>query len=320
MLRILLLGKNGQLGWELNRALLPLGLNLAVGYPQIDLENPDTFVGLIREVKPNLIVNAAAYTAVDAAENAPVRACTINAVAPGVLAEEARRLNAFFVHYSTDYVFDGTAGVPYKEIDAVNPLNIYGQTKLDGERAVQAVGGNHLILRTAWVYSTYRDSFVTKVLQWARKNETLKLVDDQVSNPTWTRVLAGITALVLARGLDFLSDHVGLYHLAGSGAASRFEWAQSILLYDPNSQEQITKTILPAKTSEFPAPAERPLFSALDCSKFYSHFGLSLPFWKISLQLALQELHMAVARDSDEAHLGVPSAALDSYPSAGKID
>lgn len=288
-MRIFLLAKNGQLGWELHRALLPLGEVTAVDFPQVNLEQPDTYVGLVRDFKPNLIINPAAYTAVDTAETEQERARNINAVAAGILAQEARRFNAALIHYSTDYVFDGKKGALYIEDDKPNPLNMYGLSKLEGERAIQAADCEHLILRTSWVYSMRMvGGFVAKVLEWSRKQKQLRMVTDQISNPTWARMLAEITALLLSRGDGHLRERTGLYHLAGGGYASRYEWAQKILELDPNKQEQTATEMLPAKTSDFPAPAERPLFSALDCAKFESTFNLKIPDWKTALELAMR--------------------------------
>lgn len=288
-MKILLLGKTGQLGWELNRALLPLGDAQAVDYPEINLADTDGLRAFVRASAPDVIVNATAYTAVDRAESERDLAFAINAAGPGILAEEAKKLSAILIHYSTDYVFDGTNGSPYTETDATHPLSVYGGSKLAGERAVEAASGDALIFRTAWVYSLRRDSFVSKVWQWARRNETLKLVDDQISNPTWARMLAEATAQIMARGLDHMRERSGLYHLAGGGFASRLEWARLILSLDPRKEEQVVKELLPARTSEFPAPAERPLFSALDCSHFVSTFGLQLPDWQQALALACEK-------------------------------
>jgi dTDP-4-dehydrorhamnose reductase len=242
-------------------------------------------------VHPQVIVNAAAYTNVDKAESEAELARQINSVSPGVLAEEARRLGAAFIHYSTDYVFDGCKGAPYTESDVPHPLNVYGQTKLEGEQAVQAAGGAYLILRTSWVYSLRQGGFVTKVLQWAREQETLRVVDDQISSPTWARMLAEATALIIAQGRDdpvgYLTEKAGLYHLAGSGACSRYEWAQAILELDPKKSEQKVQQLLPAKSSAFPTPAERPLVSVLECGKFEKTFGLRLPEWREALKLAI---------------------------------
>ena len=289
MMRIFILAENGQLGWELCRTLAPLGEIIAVDYPKIDLERPETVCELIREIKPALVVNAAAYTAVDLAETERERAAKINAIAPGLLAEECHRLGAMFFHYSTDYVFDGTKGSPYIESDTPNPLSVYGRSKLEGEQLVRKAGGAHLIFRTSWVYSLRgQGGFISKVMQWSRRQETLRMVTDQVSNPTWARMLAEVAAQIAVRGQKYVAERSGLYHLAGSGFASRLEWAKMILELDPNKQEQITKELLPALTADFPTPAERPLFSALDCSKFESTFDLKLPDWQTALRLAMQ--------------------------------
>ena len=291
MLRILLLGKNGQLGWELHRALLTLGEVRAYDSPEIDLTK-DHFIATIRSYRPQLIVNAAAYTAVDRAESEAEAATAINTRAPGILAEEAAKLGAALIHYSTDYVFDGAKGSDYIESDAPNPLSAYGRSKLGGERAIQKVGGIYLILRTSWVYSTRRDSFVTKVLQWARQQTTLRVAADQVSNPTWARSLAEASAQILAKaGADtsaWLGERSGVYHLAGSGRASRLEWAEAILRLDPRKEEQILKEIQHAQSAEFRTPAVRPLHSALNCDKFVHTFDLQLPDWREALKLALE--------------------------------
>jgi dTDP-4-dehydrorhamnose reductase len=292
-MRILLLGKFGQLGWELCRTLAPLGEIVSIDYPEIDLSaDESTIRETVREIAPNLIVNATAYNAVDRAEQEYEIATMINARAPGLLAEEALSLGAALIHYSTDYVFDGSKGDEYIEMDEPNPLGAYGRSKLEGERSVVQVGGSYLILRTSWVYSLRRESFVTKVLQWSRQQSTLRVVSDQVSKPTWSRMLAETTAQLLAGAkLDvagWISERRGIYHLAGSGKASRLEWAQAILKYDPRKEEQLTQEIVPAKTSDFPTPAQRPLYSPLSCKKFTSIFKLRLPDWEEALRLAME--------------------------------
>lgn len=295
MLKILLLGNTGQLGWELQRTLQPLGVVVALDYPEINMADAVSIRKTVQEHRPQMIVNATAYTAVDKAESEPELAEAINGAGSGVLAEEARKLNAVLVHFSTDYVFDGKKGAPYIETDRPNPLNVYGFSKLHGEQAIQQVGGAYLILRTSWVY-TLRTSagslrqqggYVNKVLQWSRQQETMRMVTDQVSNPTWCRMLAEITAQILARGDDYICERKGLYHLAGDGYASRLEWARKILEFDPHREEQVCKEILPALTSDFPTPAQRPLFSALDCSRFGHVFDLVLPPWQKALRLAI---------------------------------
>ena len=295
-MNLLLLGKNGQLGWELQRCLQPLGRVAAFDTPKVDLADAAGLRKIVRECHPDCIVNAAAYTGVDKAESEPELAEAINGHAPGVLAEEARKLRAVLIHYSTDYVFDGKKGAPYIESDLPNPLNIYGASKLHGEQAIQQAGGEYLILRTSWVYTRRtgagdlrQGGFVNQVLDWARQLDRLRVVTDQVGNPTWSRMLAESTAQLLARGAVPIREHTGLYHLAGSGLASRYDWAKLILELDPDKSQQRVKEIAPALTADFPTPAQRPLFSALDCSHFSATFGLQLPDWKAALQLALQE-------------------------------
>ena len=292
-MKILLLGKYGQLGWELHRALLPLGEIIAVDYPEIDLGNVNQTRQLVRVHQPQIIINATAYTDVDQAEKELDLAFAVNATAPGVLAEEAKRLGAALIHYSTDFVFDGEKGTSYLEEDNPNPINIYGESKLAGERAVQAVDGIHLILRTSWVYSLRRECFLTKVLRWAREHETLRIVTDQVGSPTWSRALAETTAQVLAqRGStvdDWLTEKKGLYHLAGSGSASRIEWCRAILENDHHKEEHVTTQVLPALSSDFQTLAKRPSVSALNCDHFTETFGLNLPDWATTLALAMKE-------------------------------
>lgn len=293
-MRILLLGNQGQLGWELHRCLLPLGDVLGIDYPAIDLSQPESVRSVIHYVNPTLIVNATAFTAVDRAESETELTFAINAAAPGVLAEEAQSLGAGLIHFSTDYVFDGKKGTPYFETDLPNPLSVYGKTKLVGERAVQDIGGSYMIFRTAWVYSLRRESFVTKVLQWAGQSEVLRIVDDQISNPTWARMLAEWTAYVLARGksdpLGYMVENAGLYHLAGGGFASRFEWAKEILRLASLKESMKSRIIKPATSDEFPVQVERPLFSALDCTLFTQTFELNIEPWARILALAMNKI------------------------------
>jgi len=292
-MKILLLGKNGQLGWEAQRTLAPLGDVFAFGSGELDIAQLDKLGAVIREIQPQIIVNAAAYTDVDRAESEPERAMMINAQAPGVMAEEARAIHAVLIHYSTDYVFDGSKGSPYTETDETNPLNVYGQSKLAGEQAVGQVGGGHVILRTSWVYSLRGNGFVNKILSWSRNQKTLRVVTDQIGSPTWTRILAEVTSAMLARGLsgayEYFQERSGVYHLGGLGSVSRFDFTKAILEFDPHSEEQITERIEPALTADFPTPARRPLITPLDCSCFESVFGLRLPGWEESLRLALEE-------------------------------
>jgi dTDP-4-dehydrorhamnose reductase len=291
-MRILLLGNTGQLGWELERTLAPLGELTACDYPDIDLADLSSLRQRIRNCQPDLVVNATAYTAVDRAETEPELAHAINALAPGVIAEEARNLSAAFIHYSTDYVFDGNKGSPYTETDNPNPLGVYGRTKLEGEAAISQVSQSYLILRTSWVYSLRRDSFISKVLGWAHTQPVLKLVTDQISGPTWARVLAEATSRLVTNAgdcpFDWITQASGIYHLAGSGYCSRFEWGQQILQLDPHPQEHVVRQIIPAKTTDFPTPAQRPLFSALNCDLFTNTFHFQLPDWKFALKLAME--------------------------------
>lgn len=292
MKKILLFAKNGQLGWELQRSLAPLGEVIALDYPQVDFSQPEALRQVVRELKPDLIVNPAAYTAVDKAEAEPEKAFLINRDSVRVLAEESRRLRAPLVHYSTDYVFDGRKGSPYVESDTTHPLNVYGQSKLEGDQAVVESGTAAVILRTSWVYSNRVGGFVNKVLQWARQQETLHIVDDQISGPTSARQLAEVTALLLAKSgpdaYDWWLEKGGVYHCAGDGACSRFEWAQRILALDPRAEEQKVKALLPAKSADFPVPADRPLVSVLNCDRLEQVFGLRLPPWEQALQLVLE--------------------------------
>jgi dTDP-4-dehydrorhamnose reductase len=290
-MRILLLGKNGQLGWELERTLAPLGEIIAWDVDELDLTRVDTIAPAVQNVKPKVIVNTSAYTAVDQAEQEPEIAHSINAIAPKVLAQEAKELGAWFLHYSTDYVFNGEKGSPYIETDEPDPINVYGHTKLEGERGIVATGGMYLILRTSWVYSLRKESFVTKVLQWAREQETIRVVDDQVGSPTWARMLAEISAALLVKvqvlGVEWLGERRGIYHLAGTGAISRYEWAKEILRMDPRREEQIVQSLEPVGSDHFPTLAKRPSFSGLDCTYFTEIFGLHVPRWDVAFSFAI---------------------------------
>ncbi len=290
-MKTLLFGKNGQLGTEFQQLLPQLGDVTSLDYQEMDLGNISALQQTLKELKPDLIVNASAYTAVDRAETEQEKAMSVNAVAPGAMADWARRSGAVLVHYSTDYVFDGRKGSPYVESDPANPLNVYGKSKLAGEENIKQAGEAYLILRTSWVYSVGGMGFVSKALEWARKNETLKIVSDQISNPTWARDLAKATFSVISthRGdlQDVMKERRGLYHLAGGGYASRYEWTKQILANDPNRTEQLVRSLEPVTSDAFPAPALRPLFTALDCSKFKQTFNISLPDWSESLKTAM---------------------------------
>jgi dTDP-4-dehydrorhamnose reductase len=264
---------------------------IALGRDEVDVSNLQKVKETLDKLKPNLIINTSAYTEVDRAETDVESAMNINALAPAVMAEAARKQDAVFIQYSTDYVFDGKKDIPYTENDPTHPLNTYGRSKLMGEENIKQAGEAYLILRTSWVYSLRGNSFVNKVLGWARKNENLKIVSDQISGPTWARMLAGITSLMLAQNnanlLEIIRERRSVYHLAGAGYTSRYEWAKEILVNDPNRTEQIVRDLEPARSDDFPTTAVRPLFSALDCTRFEDTFGLKLPNWNSTLKLAM---------------------------------
>jgi len=287
-MKILLLGNTGQLGWELNRTLLTLGELTALDYPQVNMADVNSICSVVREQRPHIIVNATAYTDVEKAEQEPALAEAINAEGPGILAEEALRLGAALIHYSTDYVFDGSKGKPYSEEDLPHPLNQYGLSKLHGEQAIQQVGGSCLIFRTSWVYSLRRPCFVTKVLEWASTQKVLRIVDDQISTPTWARTLAEATAQVIAQGRDdplgWLAEKSGLYHLTDGGACSRYEWAKEILRCKGMLDDI---EVQPASSAEFSSAVKRPMSSILDNHLFHTVFSIISPEWERALEIAL---------------------------------
>jgi len=290
MKKILQIGTKGQLGWELLRTCAPLGEIIALDYPDVDLADTAGLRRLVRELKPDIILNAAAYTNVDKAESEPERARAINAIGPGILAEEAKKSNAVLVHYSTEYVFDGTKNSPYIETDQPNPLNVYGHTKLEGEQAIAASGCSHLTLRSSWIYSR-RGGFVSKVLEWARTQDVIRIVDDQISSPTPARLMAEITSNLVSEishnNEDWVLERKGIYHCACGGYCSRYEWAKEILRLSSSSPNVVDQQLLPAATTDFSTAAERPLRSCLDISKFETTFGMKIPFWRDALELAL---------------------------------
>lgn len=273
--KIMLLGKNGQVGWELERTLAPLGEVIALDKEDIDLANPDQIIQGIRDIKPNIIVNAAAYTAVDKAEEEPELAMLINGIAPGIIAEEAKKIGAGLIHYSTDYVFDGTKRTPYTEEDEPNPINVYGKTKLVGENAIQAVELPHLIFRTSWVYGLRGHNFLLTILRLAQEKDELRVVDDQIGSPTWCRMIAEATALILAQGKESLYDKGGLYHLTSRGETSWYGFAREILRI-----KGIETPLLPIKSSEYKTLAERPKYSVLYNKKLFNNFSIKLNSWK----------------------------------------
>ncbi|MDM8561347.1 dTDP-4-dehydrorhamnose reductase [Candidatus Parabeggiatoa sp. HSG14] len=292
--RILLIGPNGQVGWELLRCVQPLGHVIAAGRNQneqiqvhLDLTNPDSIRRVVREVKPTIIINAAAYTAVDKAEKESELAYTINGTALGILAEESQRLKALLIHYSTDYVFDGSYTQPYIETDTVKPLGVYGASKLAGEQAIQSVGGHYFILRTAWVYGLRGNNFLLTMQRLAKERDELKIVADQIGAPTWSRMIAQATTNILAQ-LDTSLCQVdiealsGIYHLTCAGETNWFEFAKAIIIHE-NKQPNI----LPITTDEYPAPAKRPTYSVLSNTKIAETFGIKLPTWDKALELCL---------------------------------
>lgn len=284
--RIMLTGKNGQVGWELQRALAPLGEVVSLDRQQLDLANPVQIRERVREISPDLIVNAAAYTAVDRAEEEPDPAMAVNGVAPGILAEEAKRIGAAIIHYSTDYVFDGKKTSPYTENDTPSPLNVYGRSKLAGEQAVQAAGVPHLILRTSWVYGTRGKNFLLTILRLARERTELKIVDDQIGAPSWSRTIAEATAQILASGA-WPASAGGTYHLTASGSSTWYGFAKAILALDPKPSEQVCKRLIPIPTAAYPTPARRPAYSVLSNAKLKADFDVVLPGWKQGLKSAL---------------------------------
>jgi dTDP-4-dehydrorhamnose reductase len=284
----MLTGKNGQVGWELQRTLAPLGDVVALGRQELDLTNPDQIRERAREIKPDLIVNAAAYTAVDKAEEEPELAFAINAVAPAVLAEEAKRVGAVMVHYSTDYVFDGTKTTPYTEEDQPNPINVYGKSKWEGERAIQAARVPHLIFRTSWVYGLRGKNFFLTILRLARERDEMRVVDDQIGAPTWSRMIAEATALILARGYPFCADRTGIYHLSAGGCTSWYGFAEKIItgVYGAGFKTRLA----PIPTSAYPTLSRRPAYSVLSNGKLADQFGLVMPEWDCALGLVLESM------------------------------
>ena len=296
MTRILLLGRTGQVGWELNRSLLPLGDVTALSRSEADFSQPEGLRKVVRESRADIIVNAVAYTAVDKAESEESLAHQINADAPSVLAEEAKRSNALFVHYSTDYVFDGTKLAPYVEEDKPNPINVYGRTKLAGEQNIKATGCRHLILRTSWVYSSRGQNFIKTILRLAQQREELRIVADQIGAPTSARFIADVTSRILAKiqPLPSSSAHEegDLYHLTPSNYTSWHGFAQTVLDAAKSSLLDATKlpTLIPISTEQYPLPAPRPKNSRLNCDKLSIQFGMHFPSWETAVRFCLDEL------------------------------
>jgi dTDP-4-dehydrorhamnose reductase len=288
--KILLFGKIGQVGWELRRTLAPMSRLVCVDYPEVDFCNPDSIRTWIRETAPDIVVNAAAYTAVDKAEAETTLALKINGEAPGVMAGEAKKLGALLVHYSTDYVFDGTKTAPYVETDAPHPLGAYGRTKLAGDLAIQATGCTHLIFRLCWVYGARGNNFLLTMLRLAREREKLRVVRDQIGCPTWSRMIAETTAFALqqagtagkARALS------GVYHLCASGQTSWHGFAGAIVDLMP-AEGRKCREVEAIASAEYPTPTQRPAYSVMSTAKLERVFGLHLPDWQDSLRLVLEK-------------------------------
>ncbi len=286
-MKILLTGKTGQVGYELERSLQGLGEIIAVDRNQMDLSNLDQVRDVIRAVKPTLIINPAAYTAVDLAEKEPELAMRVNGHAPAVMAEEAKKLGATMIHYSTDYVFDGTKTTPYTEDDPTCPINVYGRTKLAGEHAIQAAGIPHLILRTSWVYGMRGKNFLLTVLRLAQEREELRIVADQHGSPTWCRTIADSTAHIVAQGgktmhvEDGWQGRSGLYHLTAQGQTTWYGFTQAILAHSSIEKKPI---VIPITTQEYPLPANRPQHSVLSSARLIDAF-CNLPEWEHALRL-----------------------------------
>ncbi len=306
--KILLTGRNGQVGYELDRLLPAVGETIAFGREGLDLMKPADLRRTIGEIRPQIIVNAAAYTAVDRAESDEERARAINAEAPAVMAEEAKKLGALLVQYSTDYVFDGTKNSAYEEGDTPNPLGVYGKTKLEGEQAIRQSGAPHLIFRTAWVYATRRRNFLLTILRLAAEREELQIVRDQIGAPTWCREIARATSSILA---DMANEHFsaaaargtgGTYHMTAGGVGSWYDFARAILdeasrtpantpwlAAATQGRTTITKRVLPITTEQYPTPARRPAYSVLSNSLLNRTFGVELPDWREQLHSAFLE-------------------------------
>jgi dTDP-4-dehydrorhamnose reductase len=287
--RLLLIGKIGQVGWELRRTLAPMAQVTSVDFPEIDLTSGDSIRQWVRDSKPQVIINAAAYTAVDKAETEADRAMQINGVAPGILAEEAKKVGALLVHYSTDYIFDGSKTEPYVETDAPNPLGSYGRSKLAGDKAVQAAGGSHLIFRLCWVYGARGQNFMLTMMRLAREREKLRVVSDQVGCPTWSRMIAETTTLALKQTLTAHdpATYTGVYHLASSGVTSWHGFAEAIINLMPAAEKKCS-LVEAISTAEYPTPTKRPAYSVLNCDKLERTFNLRLSNWHESLKQVIE--------------------------------
>ncbi|MCC6870259.1 MAG: dTDP-4-dehydrorhamnose reductase [Burkholderiales bacterium] len=279
--RILVTGARGQIGGELVALLPPHGEVVAVDRVALDLADADAIVRVVRATAPDLVINAAAYTAVDRAETERDAAFAVNARAPAVLAEEVRRLGAILVHYSTDYVFDGRASTPYTEDAATGPLNVYGASKLAGEAAIAAVGAHAIVLRTSWVYGHTGQNFLRTIRRLAAERDELTIVADQTGTPNWSRALAQATADLVAKGLPALAERAGLYHLSAAGATTWYGFARAIV------GAAARPRVLPITTAQYPTPARRPAYGVLATERLQATFGVALPPWEDSLATCL---------------------------------
>ena len=295
-MNILLLGKGGQVGWELQRSLSVLGHVTALDHDSTghcgDFANPAGIADTVRALRPDIIVNAAAHTAVDKAESEPDLARLLNATTPGVLAEEAARLGAWLIHYSTDYVFDGSGSRPWVETDVPAPLSVYGRTKLEGEQLIQQSGAQHLILRTSWVYAARGGNFAKTMLRLAQERERLTVIDDQWGAPTGADLLADVTAHAI-RHLQQRPQDAGLYHLVAGGETNWNLYAKYVLDQAQKAQsaiKMVAKEVTPVPTSAFPTPAVRPHNSRLNTTKLQTTFGLTLPHWQRGVARMLYEI------------------------------
>jgi dTDP-4-dehydrorhamnose reductase len=274
---ILVTGVGGQIGFELARLLEPYGEIVATDRTKLDLADSDAIVAAMRGAKPSLVVNAGAYTAVDLAETETALARAINGRAPGILAEEAKRLGAVLIHYSTDYVFDGTRTTPYPEDAPTAPQNVYGATKLEGERAIAATGADALVLRTSWVYGLRGRNFLLTIRRLAAERDELSIVADQIGVPNWCRTLAEATARIVGLGVPAVAERSGLYHLSSTGQASWHDFARAIVGDAPRPR------VVPIPTARYPTPARRPAYGVLATARFESTFGFALPAWRDAL-------------------------------------
>ena len=296
MKKILLLGKGGQVGWELQRSLSVLGQVTALDFDSAehcgDFSNPEGVAATVRALAPDVIVNAAAHTAVDKAESEPDFARKLNATTPGLIAQEAAKLKALLVHYSTDYVFDGSGDKPWAETDATGPLSVYGSTKLEGEERIRASGAKHIILRTSWVYAARGGNFAKTMLRLAQERDRLTVINDQFGAPTGADLLADVTAHAI-RHLANKPEDGGLYHCVAGGVTTWFDYAKFVIeqaqKIKPELQIKATD-IAPVPTSAFPTPAKRPNNSRLNTAKLQSTFGLTLPHWQHGVQRMLTEI------------------------------